>query len=220
MDKKLWYEIESHYNAAKKCLVFSDEIKNWSRNEFDGFFYMWSAYNLAKNSQEKDFELYVKILLLIDSEYKMNKYNRFHNFIKPAYDICNEFNYANNSNYEYINRLYNQLAYELSNESNNEKSYSYIKGLNLFSSINFEDGKIVNIEQVNEDLFLNIQKDETIIRLNFKNVYNIELNGDPKNFYISNFYCFPDFYRPHLLYFDIDYCKVLCEDICVVKDSL
>lgn len=90
-----WNEIEELYNQAKYCLWGSKDLKRWSRDDENGYYYMGSAYHYAtlRNPTDPNHLLYARILRMMANElrYKADDYKRFHEFVKPALE---EFNKA------------------------------------------------------------------------------------------------------------------------------
>lgn len=228
MDTELWKQISDCYNIAKQCLWGSENASNWRREDDKGMYHLWKAYYDATNTADKDYLLYARILMMMYQERRSAEYSYtcFHKYVSPAKDAYEKAiaigDNPSDKEMETVRRYYESLKYELektSDDSNQiEEAYRCIDGLQNIPDFCFHDSKPIYFEHDKDTALLKLDYDGMTISLKFTGLFDVEVNGDPTTNWISEFYCYPDFYNKALLHFDIGYYRILCEKISVVSD--
>lgn len=227
VDIELWKQISTDYNIAKQCLWCPKNASGWHREEDKGTYHLWKAYYEASNSDEKDYLLYARILMMMyhERQHIEHSYTRFHKYIAPAkeaYDKAITDGYIpSDKEIEKIKYYFESLKYELEKTSNDskqiEEGYKCIDGLEAVHDFCFHDSKPIHFEHNKDAALLKLDYDGMVVSFMFMGLYDVEVNGDPTTNWISDFYCYPAFHNKSLLQFDIGYYRILCEKISVVS---
>ena len=199
MDLKLWNKIEFHYKQATKYLWIQKDDPNWHKDTEKGLWHLLSAYNMAKESEEKKHLLYARILIMMHEEFAFcgcNEHNHFCEYVEPAikeYNLSREIDKKEPTEKEWNKAKlhYDSLKYLIDSTNDNEEDF------------------------YRNSIFLRLEYCDEIICLSFENVYEVNVNTDPKSDRISEFYCYKQFGFENRIVFDIGFYKIVCEKISV-----
>ena len=228
MDLKLWDKIEFHYKQATKYLWIQKDDPNWHKDTEKGLWHLLSAYNMAKESEEKKHLLYARILIMMHEEFSFcgcNEHNHFYKYVEPAikeYNLSREIDKKEPTEKEWNKAKlhYDSLKYLIDSTNDNEEDF-YRKNISLIENnegldkFNFYDSSLVSFELDRDSIFLRLEYCDEIICLSFENIYEVNVNTDPKSDRISEFYCYKQFGFENRIVFDIGFYKIVCEKISV-----
>ena len=225
MEKELWSKIAEDYEMAKKYLWCPKDAVNWHRDEEQGYYYLWCAYHAATVSEEKDFLLYARILMMMSQEsHNITDYRRFHALIAPAmaaYEAAISSGCSvSEKELSEVRRTYDRLLYVLKKTDETpeeiENAYSLIEGLPGVEDFCFHDSKPIYFELQKECALLKLDYNGLCVTFEFTGLMNVHVETDPVCDWIDEFYCYPLFDNPKHLYFDVGFYRITCEHIRVV----
>ncbi len=220
-----WQKIEKLYLSAKKCL-YCPNCGDWSMDEENGMYFLWSAYHEAKDSEEKDHLLYARILAMMDDKRQWYEFNLMpgKNYAKLALDeylLAEKESPGTVPEKEMlrIKQRTDYLAYIDKHTKNNaeccENAYKLIEGIATVKGFCFHDSKPKSFEHGEKWAVLKLAYDEKLITLRFDDVFDIEVNIDPVCNWINDFYCYYEFCRNDVIVFDVGFYKITCRRISV-----
>ena len=226
-----WEDIKDLYNKARYCLCCPRHVSQWSRDEENGMFYLWSAYHYARTTEDQatDHLTYARILRLMASETAIDhsEYERYHNFILPA---LQEYEAAVKSGQKVGDKEFDSakfdkehLGYQLNHESCSEENWNeaiaLIENGDMINKTDFgfHDSKPVGFELISDkQAVLKLNYDNLLAVLRFENIAYIEIATDPETDWISDFYCYK-VKDSDLVTFDIEYYRIICRKVVLEK---
>ncbi len=215
-----WEEIRADYDKAKFALWGSKKLKNWSRDEEIGYYYMWKAYHEAKNSAVKDHLVYARVLNMVSGEYpaRLNEYQRLHKYIKPAleeYHLAIESGqFPEKEELDYIQLEHDTLSHrETCMNAPYDEQIKLIKGYKNLGEFSFYDSKIILFQHSEHQAKLKLEYNSMVATFTFHDVYEICINSDPAITWITEFSCYPCFHDKTMITFDIEDYRLKCKAI-------
>ena len=221
-----WETIIEHYKKARKCFWLPKNTKNWHRDDDNGYYHIWTAYHMAKESEEKEHLWYGRILYMMLSEHRFmySNYKLLHKFAIP---MMEEFNLAiedgdspTEKEFKTAKRYYDWLIYDEkchSNEYNgSDKSFQLIENGELLKEFDYIDSVPVHFEHNLDSAILKLKSGETVATFEFSDILEINLSGEPYSNWVEDFFCYPrriDKDGPNELIFEIDNYKIICKHI-------
>lgn len=202
-DKISWDEIKNLYEKARFCLWCPKHVSQWSRDESNGMFYLWSAYHYATASDGDgiDHQTYARILEMMAHElrYKISDYERFHKYVVPSVQEYEQAIAAGqkigDKEYAIICDERDALDYQLKHESGDDwdEIIGLIENGELLNKTNFgfHDSKPVYFEQISDQqAVLKLNYNHLLAIFRFKNVESIDIHTDPVTNWVGDAYCY------------------------------
>ena len=226
MDNSTWDEIIENYKKACDCFWCSSKIDNWRRDELNGYYYLWTAYHMAKSCNEKNHLWYARILSMMIDELKnsFHEYDLLHKFAEPMLEHYNlALNCGQNpTDKEFVKarRTYRWLKYDVDMHTDNintyEKSLELISNSEDVKDFEMHDSMPVHFSVADDTVVLKLQNNDLIVTFIFNNVYELKSNTDPKCDYVMDFYCYRRNNKENdLIVFDIGFYIITCESVLV-----
>jgi hypothetical protein len=219
-----WNRITELYNQAANALWGPKEnLTGWRRNKELGYFYLWQAYHYACESETKNNLTYARILMMIANEgrYVYTSYDRYNKFLRPAVEAYNKAKEngqtPTDKEYEKALRYANELKYYIKCENAKyEEQIKPIIGNELLTDFPFYDGQPIWFEHKINSARLKIQCGKSTATFLFEDIYEIKIsNLDPTIQWVTEFYCYHDFYIPERIHFDIGSHSIVCTKVSV-----
>lgn len=220
-----WLNVRTNYELAKKYLWCPKHANEWHRDEVNGMYHLWTAYNIAVTSTLKENLTYARVLVMMsDEQHNVDSYTRFHQYIAPAMEAYDRAKAAGKfpteKEYAKAKRSYDALKYKLDKTSGTEEqyeaAYALIEGMDAVPDFCFHDSKPVYFEQTADRAILKLQFHEITVTLEFSEIVDFTAEGDPLTNWINDFYCYPSFHNPELIRFDVGYYRIDCKAIRVI----
>lgn len=232
MDNANWSEIIDHYQKARECFWCSEDLHNWHRDDENGYFHLWTAYHMAKESSKKDHLWYARILYMMLSEHRSKfsqcyaKHDYLHKFAIPMMEefslAAKEGNPPTEKELTIGKRCYEGLLYDEqchSDESNDaDETFQLIENSELFKDFCYTDSVPVLFQHTQTSAILKLKSGNMVATLQFTGLWEINVNCDPTAIWVEDLFCYPieksDF--SHIV-FEIDCYKITCEHIKVLS---
>ena len=223
-----WSEIIDHYKKARDCFWCPEGVQNWHGDDENGYYHLWTAYHLAQESEEKEHLWYARILYMMADEMQC-KFHVFKVFRRYAEPMMKEFALAEQAGTPPTEKelaaarnMHYWMAYNVechSYETNDvEQSISLIDNNELLKHFNFHDSLPVFFTHDGRTAVLKLQYNELVATLEFINIFDIYVDGDPTCSYILEFFCYPVRKGDRRqIVFDIEYYRITCEHIKVLS---
>lgn len=214
----LWKKIEKDFNIAKKNLTCPKNVSHWIRNENIGLYYLLKAYNAAIKTDKKNNLIFARILFLMAKEKNLSDYEKYHEFILPAF---NAYKQAMKDN---MNPTKEELTCIIEihdayknildmRDAGEQQAFSIIKGLKEIDGFQFYDAKLGKFEYDNCMAKLEIIFNEITVQLKFEGVIEYRAIKENCEEYIENIACYRGLKFPQYVHFDVDYYSICCERI-------
>lgn len=218
-----WEIITEYYNNAVKALWGTEKASNWRRDEITGYYNMWNAYYLAIKAETKDELTYARILMMVaDSRHFIDSpYERYTRFYKPALDAYNKAKengqQPTEKEYDKCFRYTSESKYEMECEQAPfEEHIKLINGYELLDNFGVFDGRPILFEYGLKTARMKIDYYGKIATFLFEDVYEITIrSSDPITGWISEFFCYKDFYIKDRIIFDIGSHRIKCTKVSV-----
>lgn len=222
-----WKEIISDYCNARKCLWCPKHSGNWQRKEEDGYYFLWKAYHEASAAEEKDHLWYGRILYMMANEhrYKFTNWKILNKYAAPAveqFHLCTpESGMPTEKELKCAEDLYSWLKYEDDNQEGSlyPEQIKLIEGYEMLSDFWFHDSKPIRFEHDEHTAKLWLDYCGTVAELQFDNVYELDVNGDPTCNWIQEFHLYRGWPVQDLIQFDIEFYRIKCKKVTVLSVS-
>ena len=223
-----WSEIIDHYKKARDCFWCPEGVQNWHGDDENGYYHLWIAYHMAQESEKKDHLWYARILYMMTDEMRC-KFDVFTVFRRYAEPMMKEFTLAEQAGtpptdkeLSIARNMHYWMAYDVechSYETNDvEHSIGLIENNELLEHFNFHDSLPVFFTHDGHTAVLKLQYNELVATLEFINISDIYVDGDPTCSYILEFFCYPARKGDDReVVFDIEYYRITCEHIKVLS---
>lgn len=200
-----WDEIKELYEKAKYNLVCPKHVTEWTRDEKNGYFYLWNAYHYATKAYDNnpDHVTFAHILDLLsrESRYHVSDYERLHKYIIPAvteYEKAMKDGQALYSiTYQVRKQEMEELEFKFKHETGDDEIWdevvSIIENGNLLDEHDFyfHDSRPVYFEQKSDkEAILKLEYNREIATLHFLDLEYIEIITHPDNNWVGDYYCY------------------------------
>ena len=224
-----WKLIKKHYQNAVDCLWCPvGYMGDWSRDEDNGYFYLWSAYHMAQGASDPvEHLIYARILAMMADEIRCSYYDTYYKYLLPssqqyrlAIDAGDRPTDKELEKNQFLLRSFEHKVKSLSDsEEAIAHSYELIEGSEQIEGFGFHDSHILHFEHDlnSAEMVLEYDTHDIVFTLKFQNIYSIESCLDPAGDWIDEFHCYTDSCRPEVICFDIGIYRIYCEKI-IVED--
>ena len=215
-----WKDIRKLYENAVTCFKCPKGVKDWMRDEENGFYYLYGALREARSMTEFDHLTYARILALLADVTHPKDYGCFIRYIKPAYEqlqlaMAQDGEQPTESEAMHIEKMFLRAQYEAEHWDEEPESYREAVSLIVDSDlldkhkVDFYDSRLVSFHiKDNHTAKLELEYDGKVMKLAFENVMEYEISSNASAEYVNTFHCYQDYDRPAIIVFTLDFVTV------------
>ena len=236
MPDTVWKKIAEDYAIYCECTrpldMTKEEWPGWEANHLrmlNGTTHLWQAYIAAAQAEEKDHLLYARILFSIYRECtaQCDSHEALRFYVAPGWEQVQlaiaEGQHPTERELDFYRSTFEELSYVVKCEDGSDeeikKAYMLVEGLEQYPDFSFHDSKPVHFEHTEHSAELTLEYDDLRLCLEFTDIYEIHVEGDPSTNWIEEFYCYCAFRNQECVCFDVGYYRIWCKGI-RVKSAL